>query len=138
MGAWGLKSFENDDAMDWLSEFEEQGPELVRETLDAALQDADEDGDGLEASACCEALAAAELVAACRTDDTSRLPEAASAALAKFAGAKGEIADGENVVLANDALERIKTNSELRELWAETEDFDNWVADVEALQQALS
>ena len=134
MGAWGVKSFENDDAADWVLELTDQGGQLVRETLDAALQDVDE--DGLEASACCEAIAAAEIVAAAKTGDKSRLSDSAIAAFAALPAA--ELAAPENLVLANESLERIKTHSELRELWSETDDFDNWTSDITSLQQRLN
>ncbi|MEM8977268.1 MAG: DUF4259 domain-containing protein [Pseudomonadota bacterium] len=131
MGAWGLKSFDNDDAMDWVAEFEEAGAEAIKTTLDAALNDIDE----LEAPEACEALAAAEIVAATKTGDQSNLSEHALTALAKYAG---EVATPENLVLAKGAIGRIKSNSELRDLWQDTDEFDAWIKDVEALEARLA
>ena len=131
MGAWGLKSFDNDDAMDWVAEFEEAGAEAVKASLDAALNDNDE----LESPEACEALAAAEVVAAAKTGDPTNLAQDAASALARHAS---EIATPENIVLAKDAVERIKAKSELRDLWQETDEFDAWIKDVEALESRLT
>ena len=61
MGAWGIGTFENDDAGDWVDRLEEsEGLTLLTETLAPA---ADPSGY-LEAPTCTEALAAAEVVAA--------------------------------------------------------------------------
>ena len=74
LGAWGLKSFENDDAADWVHALEEQGAGLIVETLNTVLVDCDPDDEcHPEAAASCEALAAAELVMSAHTGDTSRL-----------------------------------------------------------------
>ena len=131
MGAWGLKSFDNDDAMDWVAELEEAGAEAVKASLDAALNDNDE----LESPEACEALAAAEVVAAAKTGDPTNLAQDAASALARHAS---EIATPENIVLAKDAVERIKAKSELRDLWQETDEFDAWIKDVEALESRLT
>ncbi len=130
MGAWGLKSFDNDDAMDWVAEFDEAGAEVIKTTLDAALND----NEKLEAPEACEALAAAEIVAAAKTGDQSNLAEHAATALAKHAS---EVATPENLVLAKDAVGRVKSKSELRDLWQDTDEFDAWITDVEALEARL-
>jgi len=60
MGAWGIGSFDNDDAVDWAYELgESQGTELLVATLEAIGPE-----DHLEAPDCSIALAAAEVVAA--------------------------------------------------------------------------
>lgn len=135
MGAWGLKSFENDDAADWVYALEEQGATLIAETLNAVLVDADPDDDcHPEAAASCEALAAAELVIGAHRGDTTRLSEAAQAVLQKVTDG---VATVENLTLARRAVERVRARSELRELWAETDDFEAWTRDVDQLIDAL-
>ena len=134
MGAWGFKSFDNDDAADWVYAFEEQGEALIAETLKAATVE-EEDDDYLDASVCCEALAAAEMVAAVKTNDHTSLSDEAGAALkSKTDG----VATPENVALALEAVKRIRSMSELRDLWEESEEFDNWQKDVEALEKRLT
>jgi len=131
MGAWGFKTFDNDDAADWVFAFEEEGAGLVAATLTAAL---DETDDHLDASVCCEALAAAEMVAAAKTGDMTHLSEEAAAALK---GKADGLASPENIELAREAVTRIKTDSELRDLWEEAEEFADWTGDVEGLAARL-
>lgn len=133
MGAWGLKSFDNDDAADWVYDFEEQGMPLIAQTLKAVL--AEEVDDYLDASVCCEALAAAELIAAAKTGDHTHLSEEAEAAIKSKSD---NIATPENLELARDAVKRIRTESELRDLWEEADEFKDWLADVAALESRLS
>lgn len=72
MGAWGVGTFENDDASDWVYQLEEAGDlDLVEVTLQAA---ADPEAY-LEAPTCCMALAAAEVVAALAGQPAPDLPE---------------------------------------------------------------
>jgi hypothetical protein len=132
MGAWGLQSFENDDAADWVYAFEEQGTKLVAETFDALEIDGD---DYLDAALCAEALAAAEIVAAAKTADDARLSEEAAAALKNNSTG---VATPENITKALEAVQRIKEDSELRDLWEESDDFADWLKDLGTLQKLLS
>jgi Domain of unknown function (DUF4259) len=64
MGAWGHGSFENDDAADWVHEFELQGASAVvpaQESVSKIPED-----EYLEAPEASVAIAAAEIVAAAR------------------------------------------------------------------------
>ena len=131
MGAWGSKSFENDDAMDWVAEFKEAGADAVRSSLEAALNA----GEELDEPEACEALAAAEIVAAVKTGDQSNIDEEAVTALTKFAE---KIGTSEHIRLAKDAVARIKSKSELRDLWEETDEFGDWIKTVEALEARLA
>ena len=132
MGAWEVGSFDNDDALDWVSEFT-PAPNVrcIQATLQAVTQVGDE---YLEAPECSMAIAAAEVVAALKGAPTSPLPEELQATL-KMARFK---ADQSLMELALAALERIKTNSELQELWAESEaDYPQWLAAVTDLEARL-
>ena len=130
-----MKSFENDDAADWVHALEEQGADLIGETLNAVLVEGDPDDEcHPEAAASCEALAAAELVVGAHTGDTSRLSAPAQAVLQKMSDG---IATTIYLRLARRAVERVRTRSELRELWAETDDFEGWTRDVDQLVDAL-
>lgn len=132
MGAWGLKSFENDDAADWVFAFEEEGVDLITSSLKAVVDDQE---DYLDATLCCEALAAAELVAAARTGKMSRLSKEAAAALKKVPTG---INTPEHVSLAQQAVARIKADSELKDLWEETDEMQDWLHDVGALEKLLA
>src|SRR3982074_844158 len=64
MGAWGVGSFENDDAMDWVTGLREgPGDNILREAL-APITSAED--QYLQAPDCSIAIAAAEAVAAGR------------------------------------------------------------------------
>ena len=64
MGAWGAGNFENDSALDWVVDLEDQeGMELVLQTL----AERGEGGEGI--------LAAAEVVAALNGNASAELPE---------------------------------------------------------------
>ena len=71
MGAWGCRTFENDDASDWLYELYESDDFSI---VEAALKSVTS-GGYLEAPDCCNALAAAEVVAALNNKPASSLPK---------------------------------------------------------------
>ena len=131
MGAWGIKSFDNDTAADWVYDFEDGGAEFITSSLDAALDDGPAE---LDAPTCCEALAAAEIVAASKTGDTSRLSEGAADALLQHSDG---IATAEHIARAKNAVARIKEKSELRELWEEVDEFEDWLKDLAGLEALL-
>lgn len=76
MGAWGHGSFDNDAASDWLGDLAEGDVSLVGETLDAV--GAAEKDEYIDADDACNALAAAELVAAALGKGEDRLSESAA------------------------------------------------------------
>ena len=130
MGAWGSGSFENDDALDWLGEFCD---EPDKEVISAALETVNEIGsEYLEAPECSTALAAAEVVAALKGAPGENLPEEARECVAKL---KLEVSGG-MVAAAAKAVERIRMNSELKELWEE-QDPAEWYAAVDDLAARL-
>ena len=119
MGAWGHGSFDNDDAGDWLLELAGADPSFLSSTLAEALRE----GRYLEAPTCCTALAAAEVVAALGGRPATDLPVEATEWVRGRPQASGDV-----VAAARDAVARVRTESELRELWEETEDFEAWLA----------
>ena len=123
MGAWGLLFDENDDAADWLDEFSD---DPSWDAVDRAFGVIAVEGADLEAPECCEALAAAEIVAAGVGKPSNRLgPEIAAWAQANAAGAASRQGP------ARHALGRIRGESELQELWQETDEFADWQASVD-------
>ena len=122
MGAWGLLFDENDDAADWLGDFSDDPTwDAVDRAFGAAADPA-----YLEAPECCQALAAAEVVAAGIGRPSPRLePEIAAWAQADAAGA------ADRRELARRALGRIRDESELQELWQDTDEIADWQASVD-------
>jgi hypothetical protein len=89
--------------------------------------------DYLEAPDCCIAIAAAEIVAAQQGAPNASLNDEAKTCLASLESK----ADGGLVSLALKALERIKTNSELKELWDESENPAEWYQAMGNLESRL-
>ena len=121
MGAWGHGSFDNDDAMDWLQEFEEGGLGAVESAFDAVTSLSE--GDYLEAPEASMALAAAEIVATARDGDTSGLPDSVDPMLAQHQSSLME--DG-LLDSARKAVTRVYRESELKELWQDSPDRQAW------------
>jgi hypothetical protein len=120
MGAWGHLFDENDDAADWLADFEDS---LNWATVDEAL--AITEADYIEAPDASNALAAAEVVAAGLGKGSPRLERAISEwALAHSSEAA---ARREQAV---SALTVVRDNSELQELWQEADEYADWQTSV--------
>jgi uncharacterized protein DUF4259 len=132
MGAWGTGSFENDDGLDWIGEFCD-GPTVgaLRSTLETAA-----DAEGyLESPDAANALAAAEVVAA-----LNRSPTTDIVVVADYLSviARSGITVTPNLrALALRAVDRVAADSELKELWDEVEDSEQWYAGVAALRARL-
>ena len=133
MGAWGTGSFENDAALDWLYDFGENDFRLIDRTLAgvAGMVEADE----LDADEACEVLAAAECVSAAAGHPTKELPEEVQEWLDENSPIQVK---PEFVTMAQKAVARVLTKSELRELWRESEEFGEWETAVTNLQTRLN
>ena len=130
MGAWGHGSFENDTALDWVFGLTEEGGDIssVEQALDVVP------GLEVDADEGSEALAAAEVIAALMGKGRDCLPEE----LAEWVS-NAQPVDVEplrtKALKALDAV--LSEDSELRELWEESEDFEAWKSDVEGLRSLL-
>lgn len=130
MGAWGVGPFDNDDAGDWIWQLEEaEDLALVQGALEAA---AHPDGD-LESSPSSEALAAAEVVAALAGHPALDLPDEVQ----NWVSAHRATVSPDLRALALAAVERITSDSELQELWAESDEGGDWSKRVEELRGRL-
>jgi Domain of unknown function (DUF4259) len=123
VGAWGGRSFENDDALDWVWELHESADDSVVRAAFVAVH-ANGDVEAPEAACAC---AAAEVVAAAAGAPADWLPDEVRAWVAAHgpavAGLRAE---------ARAAVERVAERSELQALWAEAGDaeWDRAVADL--------
>lgn len=133
MGAWGAKAFENDAALDWLAELEDEGIEALRDALTrVADAEAKEYVDADDGSA---AVAAATLVAAAlgRADEKELSPDA-RAWLRENDGELGE----DDMALALRAVRRVLApRSELRSLWGEAGGESEWHVAMRGLLERL-
>jgi uncharacterized protein DUF4259 len=130
MGAWAASSFENDDAGDWASGLAEAEDTAILQQTFSLVTDAD---GYLEAPDCSSAIAAAEVVAALRQRPGSDLPDE----VADFVARIGTAPPPALIALALRALERIKTKSELQELWDESDSPAEWHQAVAELEGRL-
>lgn len=127
MGAWSHEPFDNDDAVDLLAQIGGKGLFAIGAVLQPALIE-----DCLDAPDASRVVAAAALVAAAQGVDLS-LPRSALEALARLGDIPHDL-----VFVARTALQRVVANSELEALWAEGEGYDDWLAGVSRIQQALT
>jgi hypothetical protein len=139
MGAWGTRTFQNDDALDWLGALVESSDEAtVRGALELATSAGPE--EYLESPAGQQALAAAELVAAAVGRAGDGLPEEARAWVAAHGSRITGLLD-----LARLAVMRVMANhnSEIRDLWstaagAAGEDVAAWERNIAELERRLA
>ncbi|TXD37483.1 DUF4259 domain-containing protein [Lujinxingia vulgaris] len=137
MGAWGHEPFSNDDAMDWLNEMldAEDDEPLIEALGEAAGTEPDE---YLEADLGCIALAAAALVAALDGYNDGHLPDD----LIEWIDDQDDEVIAElyekHAPVARAAIARVRTNSELAELWEESDDYQAWLKSLDELEAALA
>lgn len=130
MDASAASIFAGDDAVDWLGELTE--PEQVREALAAVIEAPK--GEYLEVSCCGAALAAAEIVAACCGRPAKNLPENA----VEWVSAHPGLGKKRLVALAEKAVRRVETSSEMQELFDESELKERWHGVVRELLDRLA
>jgi hypothetical protein len=127
MGAWGMKSFENDMAMGFLYDIQEYGRDILVMAFNLPQQTKVEQLNADQAS---HIIAGAELLAG------------------KF-GVRGDIPIEARRMLTSKALTRdlvepaytavseVLKGSELKELWLEADNFEAWEKDVLDLLERL-
>ena len=130
MGSWGLGPFDNDDAADWAWSLEDSEDDSI---LRAALQHGSETARP-DASTSQIAVAAAAVVAVGQSGDAPELPEE----VATWLEAHRDILWPQLADLARSALENVAKDSELRDLWAQSDQVETWLADIEALRYRLA
>lgn len=130
MGAWAAGSFDNDDAGDWVCELPDAEDTSVLEEAFSRIIECD---GYLEAPDCSVAIAAAEVVAALRQRAGVEPPEQVGAFVSRIASLPSPAL----VALALRALERVKTKSELQELWDESDSRSEWQQAVTELEGRL-
>ncbi len=130
MGTWGLKQFENDEALDFTHEVLVSGSDVVKNAIDVVV--AFPEDSYLGRPECDRALAAVELVAAAGGHPSSDLSDEM----------KDWVAKNEREILslkgsAIVATERVLRKSELLDLWTETDELSQWKETVQDLLERL-
>jgi hypothetical protein len=143
MGAWEVGNFGNDDAMDFVGDVTETGgKDLIFSTIQALINNT----DYIESPDCCTGLAAIEFVAAAKENAAEDFPEEAAEWLTKNKllpfTTGGFIGFGTKEVditsMSVRAIEKIRTESELKELWQESGEFEEWVKVLDQLKERVS
>jgi len=130
MGAWDIGSFDNDDALDWVDELENADDfSILADAFETVLDQKDGSPD---ASDCAIALCAAEVVASLLDNPASDVPEE----VLEWVEDKPEPSSA-LIKIAIKALNVILDESELKELWMETEEYQDWVENVNTLIENL-
>jgi len=125
MGAWNEENFGNDDACDWVSLLvESRGTSVLLMPIDLV----NTKQGYLESYECSEALAVAEVIAAALTNDYSCVPESIIKWLNEKPGffARKPLIKNEYANMARLAVEKIIGDSELKELWQESDHYERW------------
>jgi hypothetical protein len=134
MPGWGTGSFENEDAQNFLGRLNSVGVSDLRQMLAQAA-----DRDYLEARVSGAVVAAAEVVAALAA---AAKHETASPAtpqqIFEWIRKNHTKTPPDLVDLARRAVAKVRTNSELKDLWLEAEGLNEWSAVLRSVEARLS
>jgi len=130
MGTWGVHSFDNDDATAWAEAYREMGLDVAKSTIDVALGDLQ--NGALSADLAARAIAAAEAVA-------FALGRGSADGKKVFAG--GPVADAavaEALIESAEAVvSGVENASQLKVLWTEADQLDDWTASLTELRSRI-
>jgi hypothetical protein len=134
MGAWGHDTFDNDTACDWAYGLEEcDDLSVICETLNRVIECGDEYLDSEDAS---QALAACDTIARLRGNFGVRNPY--TEPVDKWVAAHADLKTDRLLPIAHRVIDRIVAeDSELLELWRDSDSFREWQASVEDLRSRL-
>lgn len=135
MGTWSHESFGNDTANDWAYELEDATDFSV---IEAALQVALDEGDEyLDADLAMEAIAAVEVIAKRLGKGTQS--DVYTEKVDEWLETISEQPSDGLLSLAKRVLERIVADdSELKELWLESDEYELWLGNIQQLKDALN
>ncbi|HXC07031.1 MAG TPA: DUF4259 domain-containing protein [Bacteroidia bacterium] len=130
LGAWGAGSFENDSGTAWVSHFRQvQSVWLVEKSILSCLSP----HIHLYTDACCQAIAACEVIAALQGHTAEDFPPALHPLCSRIK----PLADPNLNLKAIAVLERIQDHSELRDLWEQADELNAWKRALEELRERL-
>ena len=129
MAGWGSGSFDNEDAQEWLKQL----PQLTTDDLQQVLSRVD-DETYLEAPESGVIVAVAEAIATLK----GAPPEAAPQVITGWATKIKPESLADLAALAFRAVQRVRTNSELKDLWLEADGLNDWSANLRNLEKRLA
>ena len=130
MAGWGTRSFENEDAQNWLGQLKSLGLEDLKQILVHAA----DQSDYLEAPDASIVVAAAEVLAAMKGAPSDKLQRE----IADWTSQTNAASSPDLNKLAVRAVEKVRRNSELKDLWLEAEGLNEWTAALQDLQTRLA
>ncbi|WP_336776987.1 DUF4259 domain-containing protein [Paenibacillus sp. MMO-58] len=135
MGAWGTGIFENDDVQDWKEELlESEGFVFIEETLESVI----EEEDYIEVDIASNAIGAMEVLAALQGKPGEELKNESSYVEGLNEWIETHKGHGKSLLpLAKKAIKKIKKDSELKELWEESENYKDWLKIIKDLKKRL-
>jgi hypothetical protein len=133
MGAWACDSFGNDDACDWTFGLKKVNDlSLVEATIDAVL-----DAEYVEAPTASEGLAAIEVIARLQGNGGER--NSYSEPVDQWVEKHKIQVPAALAKKAHLAIEQILSDkSELKELWKESNEYNEWLASVGELKMRVA
>ena len=130
MGAWGSGSFDNDDAADWLAEL----PTITPDDLTRIFTRAADDPGYLEVPDASAVVVGAEVMAALHDSPAKNVPPQ----IVEWTETNRQASTPELKSLAIRALDRVRRDSELKDLWLEVDGLTDWIAAIKELQARLT
>jgi hypothetical protein len=130
MPGWGTGSFENEDAQSFLGALKSKEPTDLKTLLARAAQSE----DYLSCQESCVVIAAAEVVATAKGNPSENVPSQISAFIEKNSG----VPSSEMNEMARTAVGKVRTKSELKDLWLEADGLNEWSASLRDLERRLS
>ena len=130
MPGWGTGSFDNEEAQNFLKRLSS----LAIEDVTQILSHAADEKDYVEASEGSVAVAAAEIVATAKGMPPAVIPQQIPDWLNKIEGSPSpKVSD-----LARRAVQKVRSQSELRDLWHQADGLNEWSANLRELEQRLA
>lgn len=129
MPGWGTGSFENEEAQNFLAKLNSLGIDDLSPILARAA-----DHNYADASQSTVAIVVAEIVATARGNPPHAVPNQITEWIAKIEGSpSSQMSD-----LARRAVEKVRSNSELKDLWLEAEGLNEWSVVLRDLEERLT
>lgn len=130
MGAWGYGNLENDTVLDWVVDLlETQDMSLISEAIEMVLDDS-----YLDADTASIAIGAIEILTALQNRPGKEIyDDELEEWINQHKGQGTEL-----LASAQKALAKILLESELKDLWEETDDYEDWVKTIKNLEGRIS
>ncbi len=133
MPGWGPNSFENEDAQNFLAALSTKQPTDLQQILSEAASH----NDYLPATEASIAIATAEVVAIANGKPPQTIPREIENQIQDWIGKIEGAPSPEMLELARRAVNKVRLNSELKDLWLEADGLNDWSASLRDLEERL-